>query len=82
MNDGARLLESSLFIFIFYGTQVTVVEFMEQGLVPREDSDISKRLKILKKAGIQSLANTSVEKVEKKNQKKGLIVLRQGQERQ
>lgn len=56
------------------GTQVTVVEFMEQGLVPREDSDISKELtKIFKKAGIQSLANTSVEKVEKT--KEGLIVL-------
>lgn len=56
------------------GTQVTIVEFMEQGLVPREDSDISKELtKIFKKAGIQTLANTSVEKVEKT--KEGLIVI-------
>lgn len=32
------------------GTQVTIVEFMEQGLVPREDADISKELtKIFKK---------------------------------
>lgn len=56
------------------GTQVTIVEFMEQGLVPREDADISKELtKIFKKAGIQTLANTSVEKVEKT--KEGLIVI-------
>ncbi|MBK8404007.1 MAG: dihydrolipoyl dehydrogenase [Saprospiraceae bacterium] len=48
------------------GTDVTIVEFMEQGLVPREDADISKELgKIFKKKGIQVLANTSVEKIEK-----------------
>ncbi|MEM1324701.1 MAG: dihydrolipoyl dehydrogenase [Bacteroidota bacterium] len=47
------------------GTEVTVVEFMEQGLVPREDTDISKELtKIYKKAGVNILANTSVEKVD------------------
>lgn len=46
------------------GTDVTIVEFMEQGLVPREDVDISKELtKIFKKKGIQILANTSVEKL-------------------
>ncbi len=55
------------------GTTVTVVEFMEQGLVPREDLDISKELtKVFKKSGIQTLANTLVEKVEKT--KDGLIV--------
>ncbi len=48
------------------GTKVTIVEFMEQGLVPREDADISKELtKIFKKKGIDTFANTSVEKVEK-----------------
>ncbi|MEP7197303.1 MAG: dihydrolipoyl dehydrogenase [Saprospiraceae bacterium] len=48
------------------GTKVTIVEFMEQGLVPREDADISKELtKVFKKKGIAVLANTSVEKVEK-----------------
>ncbi|MCC6842045.1 MAG: dihydrolipoyl dehydrogenase [Saprospiraceae bacterium] len=48
------------------GTDVTIVEFMEQGLVPREDADISKELtKIFKKKGIQILANTSVEKIER-----------------
>lgn len=50
------------------GTEVTIVEFMEQGLVPREDPDISKELtKVFKKEGIQVLANTSVESVEKIN---------------
>lgn len=47
------------------GTEVTVVEYLEQGLVPREDSDVSKELtKIFKKKGIKVLANTSVEKVD------------------
>jgi len=47
------------------GTEVTVVEFLEQGLVPREDADVSKELaKIFKKAGIKVLANTSVESVD------------------
>ncbi len=47
------------------GTKVTIVEFMEQGLVPREDKDISKELtKIFKKAGIDTMANTSVESVD------------------
>ena len=36
------------------GTEVTIVEFLEQGLVPREDPDVSKELgKIYKKAGIK-----------------------------
>ncbi len=47
------------------GTEVTVVEFMEQGLVPREDADISKELtKVYKKKGIKTLANSSVESVD------------------
>ena len=47
------------------GTEVTVVEFMEQGLLPREDADISKELsKIFTKKGIKVLANTGVEKVD------------------
>ncbi|MCB0639210.1 MAG: dihydrolipoyl dehydrogenase [Lewinella sp.] len=46
------------------GTEVTIVEFLEQGLVPREDADISKELgKIYKKKGINVLGNTSVESV-------------------
>jgi dihydrolipoamide dehydrogenase len=47
------------------GTKVTIVEFMEQGLVPREDEDISKELtKIYKKKGIDTLAGWSVESVD------------------
>lgn len=56
------------------GSQVSIVEFMEQGLVPREDPDISKELtKSFKKAGMQIYAKTSVEKVSKT--KSGLNVL-------
>ncbi|MBK8955675.1 MAG: dihydrolipoyl dehydrogenase [Saprospiraceae bacterium] len=48
------------------GTEVHIVEFLEQGLVPREDADISKELtKIFKKKGINTYANTSVESVQK-----------------
>ncbi len=47
------------------GTKVTIVEFMDQGLVPREDEDISKELtKIYKKKGIRTLAGTAVESVD------------------
>ena len=47
------------------GTEVTVVEFLEQGLLPREDEDISKELgKIYSKDGIRVLAGTSVESVD------------------
>ena len=49
------------------GTEVTVVEFLEQGLLPREDADVSKELaKVFKKKGIKVMANASVEKVGKK----------------
>ncbi|MDX1666636.1 MAG: dihydrolipoyl dehydrogenase [Saprospiraceae bacterium] len=55
------------------GTEVTVVEFLEQGLVPREDADVSKELgKIYKKKGIKVLANTSVESVDTSG--KGCVV--------
>lgn len=47
------------------GTEVTIVEFMDGGLVPREDKDISKELtKIYKKKGIKVLSGTSVESVD------------------
>lgn len=47
------------------GTDVTIVEFMEQGLVPREDPDISKELaKAFRRKGLNVLANSSVEKVD------------------
>ena len=55
------------------GTEVTIVEFMEQGLVPREDVDISKQLgRIYKKKGIKVLGNTAVETVDTKG--KGCVV--------
>lgn len=47
------------------GTKVTIVEYMAQGLVPREDKDVSKELtKVFKKQGIEVLANHAVEKVD------------------
>lgn len=47
------------------GSEVTVVEYMEQGLLPREDKDISKELnKIMKKQGINVMANSAVEKID------------------
>ena len=46
-------------------TEVTVIEFSENGLVPREDIDICKELtNIYKKKGINVMANSSVEKVD------------------
>jgi len=69
------------YVYNSIGTKVTVVEYMTQGLVPREDKDISKELgKIFKKAGIDVKAGTAVEKVDTsgkgckvtvKNQKSG-----------
>ncbi|MEO1261976.1 MAG: dihydrolipoyl dehydrogenase [Bacteroidota bacterium] len=47
------------------GTEVTIVEFMEQGLVPREDKDVSRELgRIFKKQGISVKGNTAVESVD------------------
>jgi dihydrolipoamide dehydrogenase len=47
------------------GTEVTIVEFLEQGLVPREDADVSKELaRIFSKQGIKVYGNTSVESVD------------------
>jgi len=63
------------------GTEVTLVEFLDQGLLPREDPDVSKELgKVFKKSGINVLASTKVNsvketgdslKVEVENVKKG-----------
>jgi len=53
------------FFYNSIGTEVTVVEFLEQGLLPREDKDVSKEIsKSFKKQGINVLANTSVEGVD------------------
>ncbi|MDX1684690.1 MAG: dihydrolipoyl dehydrogenase [Saprospiraceae bacterium] len=49
------------------GTEVTVVEFLEGGLLPREDADVSKELtKVFKKQGIKVMSGTSVESVDTK----------------
>lgn len=53
------------FFYNALGTKVTVIEFLEQGLVPREDPEVSKELKRqFTKSGIEVLGNTSVEKVD------------------
>ncbi len=47
------------------GTEVTVVEYLEQGLLPREDKEVSKELnKIFKKSGVNVMGNTAVQKVD------------------
>jgi len=47
------------------GTEVTVVEFLEQGLLPREDHEVSKELgKVFKKYGVNVLGNTAVQEVD------------------
>lgn len=55
------------------GTKVTVVEYLDQGLLPREDKDVSKELtKIFKKQGIEVMASAAVQEVKKSG--KGLKV--------
>ncbi len=54
------------------GTEVTIIEYLEQGLLPREDKGVSRELsKIFKKKGLNVMSNASVENVEttKKGQK-------------
>ncbi len=47
------------------GSEVSIVEFMEQGLVPREDPDVSKELgKIYAKKGIKIYGGWAVESVD------------------
>lgn len=66
MGAGAIGVEFAYF-YATMGTEVTVVEYLDQGLLPREDKDVSKELgKIFKKKGINVMAGASVEKVEVK----------------
>ncbi len=52
------------------GTKITIVEYMEQGLVPREDADVSKELgKVFKKKGMEVMANSAVQSVDVKKDK-------------
>jgi dihydrolipoamide dehydrogenase len=49
------------------GTEVSIVEFLEQGLVPREDADISKELgKLYTKKGMKVFGGWAVENVDTK----------------
>ncbi|MFT7121061.1 MAG: dihydrolipoamide dehydrogenase, partial [Neolewinella sp.] len=65
IGAGAIGVEFAYF-YASIGTEVTIVEFAPEGLVPREDKDVSKELtKIYKKKGIKVLANTAVESVDK-----------------
>ena len=53
------------YVYAAIGTEVTIVEFMEQGLLPREDADISKELgKVYSKKGIRVMGNSAVESVD------------------
>lgn len=53
------------YVYNSIGTKVTVVEFMETGLLPREDKDVSKEItKVFKKAGVDVRANWAVETVD------------------
>jgi dihydrolipoamide dehydrogenase len=64
VGAGATGVEFAYF-YNALGTKVTIVEFMDQGLVPREDVDISRELtKIYVKNGIRVLAGTGVETVD------------------
>ena len=57
------------------GTEVTVVEFLEQGLLPREDHEVSKELgKVFKKAGVNVLGNTAVQSVDTSGKKVKVVV--------
>ena len=63
MGAGAIGVEFAYF-YNAMGTKVTVVEFLEQGLLPREDKDVSRELgKIFKRKGIDVMANSAVEEV-------------------
>ncbi|MEO6758683.1 MAG: FAD-dependent oxidoreductase, partial [Saprospiraceae bacterium] len=47
------------------GSEVSIVEYLEQGLLPREDADISKELtKLYNKRGMKIYANWAVETVD------------------
>ncbi len=60
MGAGAIGVEFAYF-YNAMGTEVTIVEFLKQGLLPREDKDVSKELaRAFKKQGINVKADTAV----------------------
>lgn len=69
VGGGAIGVEFAYF-YSTLGVEVTLVEFLEQGLLPREDHEISKALsRSFKKSGIKIHANTSVESVKREDGK-------------
>jgi len=53
------------YLYNAIGTEVTLVEFLEQGMLPREDAEVSREMtKIFTKKGINVLGNTAVERVD------------------
>lgn len=63
VGAGAIGVEFAYF-FNSFGTEVTIVEYLEQGLLPREDAEVSKALaRSFKKQGITVLPNTAVEEI-------------------
>ena len=60
MGAGAIGVEFAYF-YSTLGTEVTIVEYLPQGLLPREDKDVSRELaRSFKKKGITVKANTAV----------------------
>ncbi|MEE8317449.1 MAG: dihydrolipoyl dehydrogenase, partial [Candidatus Omnitrophota bacterium] len=61
-------------IFNRFGTEITVVEQMDQ-LLPNEDRDLAKKIEVVfKKRGIKVSTDTKVEKIEKKKKEVSLIL--------
>mgnify|MGYP000155809832 CR=1 FL=1 len=57
------------------GTEVTIIEYLEQGLLPREDKDVSKELnKVFKKQGVTVLGNTAVQSVDTSGKKVKVMI--------
>ncbi len=64
VGAGAIGVEFGYFYYSI-GTEVSIVEFMEQGLVPREDADISKELgKLYTRKGMKVYGGWAVESVD------------------
>lgn len=64
VGAGAIGVEFGYFYHVI-GSEVSIVEFLEQGLVPREDADISKELnKLYTRKGMKVYGGWAVEKVD------------------
>ena len=57
------------------GVEVTLVEFLKQGLLPREDKEVSRALgRSFKKQGIKVISNAMVEEVSEKDGKTKVVI--------